>query len=73
MSCAFIIFLIETRYMKLFKNVASNKKNINNAVVSKEGLKNGVQGFSKKYKNGQVWVNVRNGKIINAGVNKTSR
>jgi len=57
------------RFVRLFEGVANNPANANNSVVSAPGLAAGVKGFSQNYRSGQVWVQVRNGNIFNAGVN----
>ena len=59
------------RLIRLFEQVASDSANLNMSVVkSPEAVKAGVQGFSKVFRNGeQIWVQVRNGRIIDAGVN----
>ena len=61
----------QNRYLNLFEKVGNNSQNINSNVLSafqKEA--GGFQGYSKTFRNGkQVWTQVRNGKIVNAGVN----
>lgn len=61
----------QARFVQLFQSVASNPANLNmNVVKSQLAIDMGVQGFSQTFRNGQqVWVTVRNGEIIDAGVN----
>ena len=48
--------------------------NLNSNVLSSfQKADSAFQGFSKTFNAGQVWVQVRNGKIINAGVNFITR
>jgi hypothetical protein len=64
----------QERYIKLFESIANNPKNINSGVLNNfQKLESSFQGFSRNFKNGQVWVQVRNGKIFDAGVNKIPR
>ena len=59
----------QMRYLNLFSDVANNPANLvktTNAAAAQAG----VQTFKKTYRNGEVWVQVRGGKIFNAGVNK---
>jgi hypothetical protein len=60
----------QARFIKLFQSI-SISTNENMAVVkSQQAISAGVTGYSKTYNFGQVWTNVRNGKIFNAGVNR---
>lgn len=60
----------QQRYARLFENVASNPNNLNPTIVSPGGINAGVTGNSQIFRNGkQVWVQHRNGEIIDAGVN----
>ncbi|RWU06138.1 RHS repeat domain-containing protein [Pedobacter chitinilyticus] len=63
------------RYLKLFENVANDVKNVNPAILSNYQKNTvGFQGFSQTFRSGQqVWVQVFNGKIVNAGVNIISK
>jgi hypothetical protein len=63
----------QERFIRLFQEVASDPANANIGVVkSQEAVAAGVQGFAKVFRTGeQVWVHVRNGMIIDAGVNPT--
>ena len=63
----------QERYINLFERVANNPKNLNQNILSPSAVESGVQGFTKSFKNGQVWVQSRNGRIFNAGVNKVTR
>ena len=61
----------QSRYIRLFENVANNTKNFNpNVLTNYQRAAGGFQGFSQTFRNGQqIWVQTFNGKIINAGVN----
>ncbi|MDB4912416.1 MAG: hypothetical protein JWM95_60 [Gemmatimonadetes bacterium] len=59
----------EARYMGLFEAVAGNAANRNDAVVAAAGQAAGVQGFTQRFRQGEVWVHVIGGKITNAGIN----
>ena len=61
-----------SRFLKLFEKVANNPNNLNSNVLTNfQRNTGGFQGFARTFRNGrQVWVQVRNGKIFNAGVNK---
>ena len=59
----------QNRYISLFENVANNPANLNQSILSPRAIENGVQGFTQSFKNGQIWVQTKNGKIFNAGVN----
>jgi RHS repeat-associated protein len=54
----------QNRYLNLFQRVADDPANLQSVSAY------GVSTFTKVYRNGrQVWVQVRNGRIANAGVN----
>lgn len=58
----------QLRYLNLFSDVANNPANLvptPNAAAAQAG----VQTFQQTFNNGVVWVQVRSGKIFNAGVN----
>eukprot|EP00009_Paramoeba_aestuarina_P003553 CAMPEP_0201506722 /NCGR_PEP_ID=MMETSP0161_2-20130828/588_1 /ASSEMBLY_ACC=CAM_ASM_000251 /TAXON_ID=180227 /ORGANISM="Neoparamoeba aestuarina, Strain SoJaBio B1-5/56/2" /LENGTH=339 /DNA_ID=CAMNT_0047900895 /DNA_START=136 /DNA_END=1152 /DNA_ORIENTATION=- len=58
------------RWAKLFEKVASNPKNQTTIGLSKHAQDAGVKMYRKQFRNGkQVWVQYRNGKMQNAGVN----
>jgi hypothetical protein len=61
----------QNRYIQLFENVANNIKNLNPNVLSNfQRAAGNFQGFSQTFRNGQqIWVEVLDGKIINAGIN----
>lgn len=63
----------QNRYIKLFESVANNPANLNQSILAPNAIKNGVQGFTQTFKNGQIWVHTRNGKIFDAGVNLIPR
>lgn len=63
----------QNRYIKLFESVANNPSNLNQNILAPNAIKNGVQGFTQTFKNGQIWVHTRNGKIFDAGVNLIPR
>ena len=59
------------RFVQLFEAVASNPQNFRPdyplPVAAREA---GVRAFAQVFHNGQVWVYVLNGKVVNAGVNQ---
>ena len=63
------------RFAALFEAVASNPNNfrpdaVKAKLITEHAAEYGVQSFTQTMSNGkQVWVNVRNGEIVNAGVN----
>lgn len=59
----------QNRYLILFEKVGNNAQNANPNVLSLfQKSAGGFEGFSQTYRSGkQVWAQVRNGKIINAG------
>jgi hypothetical protein len=59
----------QARFANLFKSVSSNPANLRPDLLSPSQQAAGVQMFTQMFKNGQVWVQVRAGQIINAGVN----
>ncbi len=59
----------QNRYIRLFESVANNPANLNQSILAPRAIENGVQGFTQSFKNGQIWVQVKDGKIFNAGVN----
>jgi hypothetical protein len=63
----------QNRYIKLFESVANNPANLNQSILAPNAIKNGVQGFTQTFQNGQIWVHTRNGKIFDAGVNLIPR
>jgi hypothetical protein len=59
----------QTRYLKLFDNVASNPNNLV-LTLNPAAERAGVQTFQQTFRNGsQVWVQTLNGQIRDAGVN----
>lgn len=60
----------QMRYMGLFQSVASNTANLRTDLVNPLAARAGGQMFTQIFNNGQVWVQVRNGAIYNAGVNR---
>lgn len=60
----------QQRYQTLFQNVAANPNNLNNAQLPPIAIQNGVQQYTRAYRRGTVWVQVRKGQIFNAGVNR---
>ncbi|OGL27236.1 MAG: hypothetical protein A3G44_03400 [Candidatus Rokubacteria bacterium RIFCSPLOWO2_12_FULL_73_47] len=62
------------RLARIFQAVASNPANRNPDVISPGKAKAGVEGFSQIFRSGQqIWVHVRDGRIIDAGVNVVPR
>lgn len=61
------------RYINLFEKVGNNPANLNQSILAPNAIQNGVQGFTQNFRNGQVWVHARDGKIFDAGVNLTPR
>lgn len=61
----------QNRFIQLFEEVANNVENYNPNVLSNyQRTTGGFQGYSQTYRNGyQIWVQTRNGKIFDAGVN----
>ncbi|MCE7057732.1 RHS repeat-associated core domain-containing protein [Algoriphagus sp. AGSA1] len=59
----------QNRYISLFEKVANNPANLNQSILAPRAIENGVQGFTQSFNNGQIWVQVKDGKIFNAGVN----
>lgn len=58
------------RFARLFENVASNPQNARpNFPLPPGAQQAGVQAYTQSFRNGQVWVEVRNSIIQNAGVN----
>jgi hypothetical protein len=58
------------RYASLFEAVAADSNNLRVDIkLPAQAVQSGVQLFTRQFRNGQVWVYVRDGKIINAGVN----
>lgn len=57
--------------MKMFESVAANPANLKpNFPLNPAAANAGVQAYTQTFRNGkQVWVYVRNGKIVDAGVN----
>ena len=48
------------RFQNMFQKVASNPANRNNSNMSPNAISNGTQQFMHNFRNGQVWVHVRN-------------
>lgn len=63
----------QNRYIQLFESVANNPANLNQSILAPNAIKNGAEGFTQTFKNGQIWVQTRNGKIFDAGVNLIPR
>lgn len=68
----------QSRYLNLFENVANNTDNLRaNAVsaglIPQVAADAGVQVYTQTFKNGQVWVFVKDGRIHDAGVNSTAK
>jgi len=64
----------QSRYLNLFEKVANNSKNLNQSILKPSAIKNGVQGYTQTFRNGQqVRVHSRNGRIFDAGVNLIPR
>ncbi len=61
----------QARWLDLFLKVSNNIANVNPSVLTNcQRQAQGFQGFSQTFRNrSQVWVQVLNGEIINAGVN----
>jgi hypothetical protein len=60
----------QNRYINLFESVGNNPLNLNRGVLnSYQQTVSGFQGYSQTFRNGQVWIQVRNGNIFDAGVN----
>jgi hypothetical protein len=58
------------RFIRLFERVANSPDNANPNVLSTFQKANpGFRGFSQTFRNGQVWTQVFENRIINAGVN----
>ena len=59
------------RYTRLFEQVASNPTNrLPDAPLPRTAAAAGVQVYTRPQRNGkQVWVYIRDGRILNAGVN----
>lgn len=59
------------RFARLFEVVASNPQNLRSSSSLPAAARDaGVQVFTQNFARGQVWVHVRSGQIINAGVNR---
>lgn len=64
----------QARFARLFESVASNPANlradaVQAGLINQQAAEAGVQAFTWTGRSGQVWVTVRNGLILNAGVN----
>lgn len=58
------------RFARLFEEVASDSKNLRPDLPDPQQIQAGVQVFTKTCASGrQVWVHVRAGQIVNAGLN----
>ncbi len=60
----------EGRFLRLFERVANTPSNESSALLNPLAQSAGVQRFSETFRRGEVWVEVRNGVIRNAGVNR---
>ena len=60
----------EDRYINLFENTTISNNINNNILGGFQRNNSSFIGYSKQYRNGEVWVQTREGEIINAGVNK---
>jgi len=64
----------QARYLELFQKVASNPANLRVdaatvGLIPQQAAKAGVRVYTQTFSQGQVWVFIRNGQIINGGVN----
>ncbi len=57
------------RYGRLFESVANNPANLRHGVLPAAAEAAGVRVYTQNFAHGQVWVMVRDNRIINAGVN----
>lgn len=63
------------RYLQLFESVAANSANrrldaVQARIITQYAADAGVEAFTRTSRNGsQIWVTVKDGQIINAGVN----
>jgi RHS repeat-associated protein len=61
----------KARFMRLFEAVAASPGNRRpNFPLPPGATQAGVEVYTQTFRNGEVWVFVRNGQIINAGVNR---
>lgn len=64
----------QNRYNDLFRSVADSPNNFRPDLSSRpDKAAANINVFTQNFKRGQVWVEVRNGKIQNAGVNRTPK
>lgn len=65
----------QERFIKLFQQVAGNPANFRPGypALKPSAINAGVQAFTQNFRNGQVWVYVRNNEIVDAGVNIIGR
>jgi hypothetical protein len=64
----------KARYIKLFEHVANNGTPNPNVLSAFQKSAGGFEGFSMTFRNGsQVWVQVKDGRIFDAGVNLIPR
>ncbi|MBS1919591.1 MAG: hypothetical protein JST17_05015 [Bacteroidetes bacterium] len=68
----------QNRFINLFENVANNANNLRADAVSaglmpQAAADAGVQVYTQTFKNGQVWVFIKDGKVTNAGINLTAK
>ena len=61
----------QERFARVFETVASNPANLrSNFPIPKDAAQAGVRAFTQVFQSGQqVWVYVRNGRIVDAGIN----
>lgn len=64
----------QARFIRLFEQVASNMANLRGdaveaGIITQDAAAAGVQAFTWTGNTGQIWVTVRDGLILNAGVN----
>jgi len=58
------------RYSTLYESTAIPKNHNSDILSSFQRNNTGYAGYSRQYNAGEVWVQTRNGEIINAGVNR---
>ena len=65
-----------SRLTRLFEHITSNPANlrpdaVQAGIITEEAADSGVQAFTQTMRNSQqIWVIVRSGRIINAGINE---
>jgi len=57
------------QYIRTFQDVAANPNNLRTNYLPADAVQAGVQAYTEVTSQGQVWVYVRNGEIVDAGLN----